>query len=97
MRPEEIPGLSEHAITVWTPEEMLRLRHGFARMVEKARSGGRHRLLFLIPPNNRCSGPMYELILMTDTWLRTEGVRGSGGHYLDDVRRELHPGVRSTP
>ena len=76
MRPEEIPGLSEHAITVWTPEEMLRLRHGFARMVEKARSGGRHRLLFLIPPNNRCSGPMYELILMTDTWLRTEGVRG---------------------
>lgn len=76
MRPEEIPGLPEHAITVWTPEEMLRLRHGFARMVEAARSGGRHRLLFLIPPNNRCSGPMYELILMTDTWLRTEGVRG---------------------
>lgn len=48
----------------------------FARMVEKARSGGGHRLLFLIPPNNKRSGPMYELILMTDAWLRTEGVRG---------------------
>ncbi|HEY7304046.1 MAG TPA: FAD-dependent oxidoreductase [Bryobacteraceae bacterium] len=75
MRPEEIPGLREHAITLWTPEEMLRLRHSYARLVEKAREKETQRLLFLIPPNNRCSGPLYEIALMTDTWLRTQGVR----------------------
>lgn len=76
MRPEEIPGLREHAITVWTPEEMLRLRHSYARLVEKARQKERQRVLFLIPPNNRCSGPLYEMALMTETWLRKQEVRG---------------------
>ncbi len=75
MRPGEIPGLAEHAVTVWTPEDMLSLRHAFARMVENARSGKRQRLVFLIPPNNRCSGPLYEIVLMTDTWLRRQGLR----------------------
>lgn len=75
MRAEEIPGLREHAITVWTPEEMLRLREGYQRLVERARNGQRSRLLFLIPPNNRCSGPLYEMVMMTDTWLGRQGVR----------------------
>lgn len=75
MKPEEVPGLREHAITVWTPEEMLKLRHSYARVIEKARATERQRLLFVIPPNNRCSGPLYEMVLMTDTWLRTQGVR----------------------
>src|SRR5581483_2131792 len=26
MRPAEIPGLAEHALTIWTPGDMLRLR-----------------------------------------------------------------------
>ena len=26
MRPEEVPGLKEHAETIWTPREMLKLR-----------------------------------------------------------------------
>ncbi len=75
MRPAEIPGLTEHAITVWTPEEMVRLRDAYGSMVEKARGGERQKLVYLIPPNNRCSGPLYEMILMTDTWLRTQKVR----------------------
>jgi sulfide:quinone oxidoreductase len=75
LRPAEIPGLQEHAVTVWTPEEMLRLREALKKLVEEARSGMRRRLLFLIPPNNRCSGPLYEMCLMSDTWLRRQGVR----------------------
>lgn len=76
MRPEEIPGLREHALTVWTPAEMLRLRAALERLVEQARAGEHRRVLFVIPPNNRCSGPLYELILMLDTWLRRHDVRG---------------------
>ena len=75
MRPEEIPGLTDHAVTVWTPEEMLRLRAAFSRLEEQARSGAQQRLLFLVPPNNRCSGPLYEIVMMTDTWLRRQKVR----------------------
>lgn len=75
MRPEEIPGLKEHAVTVWTPEEMLRLRAAFSRLEEQARAGGQQGLLFLVPPNNRCSGPLYEIVMMTDTWLRRQKVR----------------------
>lgn len=75
MRPQEIPGLSEHALTLWTAEEMLRLREGLGVLVEKARLGQCQKLLFLVPPNNKCSGPLYELVLMTDTWLRREHVR----------------------
>ena len=76
MRAQEIPGLRDHALTLWTPEEMLDLRHGLNRLVEKARSGERQKLLFLVPPNNKCSGPLYELVFMTDTWLNQQGVRG---------------------
>ena len=76
MRPEEVPGLKEHAVTVWTPEEMLRLRAAYARLAEQARDrANRQQLLFLIPPNNRCSGPLYEIVLMTDTWLRRQKIR----------------------
>ncbi len=77
MRPEEIPGLKENAVTVWTPEEMLQLRAGFAKLEEEARGGARQKLLFLVPPNNRCSGPLYEMVMMTDTWLRRQKVRGN--------------------
>jgi sulfide:quinone oxidoreductase len=75
MRPAEIPGLLEHALTVWTPEEMLDLRAALARLAEDGRRGTRRRLLFLVPPNNRCSGPLYEMALMTDTWLRRQQAR----------------------
>lgn len=75
MRPAEVPGLAEHANTIWTPQEMLRLRRSFQRLVEEAAGGSRRRVLFLVPPGNKCSGPLYELVLMLDTWLRRRRVR----------------------
>lgn len=75
MRPAEIPGLAENSVTIWTPEDMLRLRDRYAAVVESARAGRRSRILFLVPPHNRCAGPLYEMGMMTDTWLREQGVR----------------------
>jgi sulfide:quinone oxidoreductase len=75
MRPAEIPGLTEHALTVWTPEEMLKVRRALEGLAADGRRGTPRRLLFLVPPNNRCSGPLYEMVLMTDTWLRRQDAR----------------------
>lgn len=75
MRPSEVPGLEENALTIWTPEEMLRLREAYGRLVEEAQAGRHKEVLFLVPPNNKCSGPLYEMVFMLDTWLRRQGVR----------------------
>ena len=75
MRPEEIPGLGEHAATIWTPQSMLGVRERFERVRDDAQAGRRSRVLFLIPPNNKCAGPLYEIVLMFETWLRREGAR----------------------
>lgn len=75
MRPQEIPGFKEHALTLWTPEEMLALRAGLLRVEEQAVGGKRQRILFVIPPNNRCAGPLYELVMMLDTHLREKQLR----------------------
>ncbi len=75
MRPSEIAGLEEHALTIWTEEDMLRLREAYARLVDDVNRGGRRRVLFLVPPNNKCSGPLYEMVMMLDTWLRRKRVR----------------------
>jgi NADH dehydrogenase FAD-containing subunit len=76
MRPEEVPGLTEHAATIWTPGSMLGVRHRFEDVRARARQGERQRVLFLVPPNNKCAGPLYEVVLMFETWLRRQGVRG---------------------
>ncbi len=75
MRPEEVPGLASFACTIWTPEEMLKLRHQLNQLVERAREGRPQDIVFLVPPQNKCSGPLYELVMMTDTWLRRQGIR----------------------
>lgn len=75
MRPEEIPGLREYAQTIWTPEDMLRLRKAISELVEDVQNGRRRRVLFLVPPNNKCSGPLYEMVFMLDTWLRRHKAR----------------------
>lgn len=75
MRPTEVAGLAEHALTIWTEADMLRLREAYARLVADARAGERRRVLFLVPPNNKCSGPLYEMVMMLDTWLRRQRVR----------------------
>ena len=75
MRPQEIPGMAEHAATIWTPQSMLGVRERFERVREDAKAGRPSRVLFLIPPQNKCAGPLYEIVMMFETWLRREGVR----------------------
>ncbi len=75
MRPAEIPGLAECAISTWTPVDMLKLRAGFQDLLEAGGRRERRRVLFVVPPNNKCAGPLYEIVLMLDTWLRRRGGR----------------------
>lgn len=75
MRPEEIPGLAARAETIWTPGEMAALGVRLREVAANARAGLTQRLLFAVPPNNKCAGPLYEMVMMTETWLRREGVR----------------------
>jgi NADH dehydrogenase FAD-containing subunit len=75
MRASEIPGLADHAISTWTPADMMELRRGFAQVADAAKHGSRQRVLFLVPPNNKCAGPLYEIVLMFETWLRRRGAR----------------------
>jgi NADH dehydrogenase FAD-containing subunit len=75
MRPEEIPGLAEHAESIWTSEEMLSLRAAFETLREQAARGAEQEVLFLVPPGNKCAGPLYEMVFMLETWLRRAGVR----------------------
>src|SRR6266540_562914 len=75
MRPAEIPGLTEHALTIWTPPDMLRLRDAYNQLVAAGKRRERRRVLFVVPPNNKCSGPLYEMVQMLDTWLRRKKVR----------------------
>jgi len=77
MKVDEVPGLGEYAQTIWTPIDMLRLREAFNALTNDVREGRHRRVLFLVPPNNKCSGPLYEMVFMLDTWLRRRGVRRS--------------------
>jgi NADH dehydrogenase FAD-containing subunit len=75
MAPAEVPGLSEHAATIWTADSMLDVRKRFERVAERQRAGEQPRVLFLVPPNNKCAGPLYEVVLMFETWLRRNDTR----------------------
>ena len=77
MRPEEIPGLREHAETIWTPEQMSSLGARLASVDAEARRGRRQRILFSVPHGNKCAGPLYEIVLMVDTWLRRRSLRSA--------------------
>jgi sulfide:quinone oxidoreductase len=72
----EVPGLSEHAATIWTTDSMFDVRRRFTEVHDRSWHGERQRVLFLVPPNNKCSGPLYEIVFMLETWLRREGARG---------------------
>ncbi|MGW2370991.1 MULTISPECIES: NAD(P)/FAD-dependent oxidoreductase [Kitasatospora] len=77
MRPQEVPGLAEHARTVWTPRQMHSLGRRFQELKEAAGAGQHRRVLFLVPPGNKCAGPLYEIAFMLDTWLRRARLRPS--------------------
>jgi len=71
----EIPGLAEHGATIWTTDSMLEVRRHFEQVRDRAKAGERQRVLFLVPPNNKCSGPLYEIVFMLETWLRKHDAR----------------------
>jgi sulfide:quinone oxidoreductase len=75
MAPGEVPGMAEYAEMIWTPEEMLSLRARIADVVARASRGERQTVLFAVPPNNKCAGPLYEIVFMLETWLRRRKVR----------------------
>ncbi|HYU59148.1 MAG TPA: FAD-dependent oxidoreductase [Solirubrobacterales bacterium] len=70
MRASEIAGLADHGLRTWTAEDMVALREAFDGLLAAVRRGDRRRVVFLVPPQNKCSGPLYEIVLMLDTWLR---------------------------
>jgi NADH dehydrogenase FAD-containing subunit len=76
MRPTEVPGLEEYTNTIWTPDDMLQLRTEFSHLLS-ANGNRKRQVLFLVPPNNKCSGPLYEMVLMLDTWLRRHDARNN--------------------
>ena len=86
-----------------TPRRSGRRRRCLARRaaragcVDDARRRERQRVLFLVPPNNKCAGPLYEMVLMLETWLRRQGARDACRPHLDHLRGRLHPGVRPAP
>ncbi len=99
MRPEEVPGLAEHAHLVGGVEQMRRLGETLLRLREAAVDGSPQHVLFLVPPGNQCPGPVYELAFMLETWLRRSRVRDRvcltfatfEGRYLEGFGPGLHP------
>lgn len=75
MGSNSIPGLTEFGTTIWTTNELVRLRSAFQSLLTDAKDGHRRDVLFLVPPNNKDSGPLYEVVLMLDSWLRRKKVR----------------------
>jgi sulfide:quinone oxidoreductase len=75
MRPEEVPGLAEHAATIWTPEAMSDLGRRLEALRERAEAGEHQEVLFVVPENNKCAGPLYEIVFMLETWLRRNKLR----------------------
>jgi NADH dehydrogenase FAD-containing subunit len=74
-RPQEIPGLQEHAVSICDSAGMLMLRERFMQVRGRAREGTRQRVLFVVPRHSQGSLPLYEVALMLDTWLRRESAR----------------------
>lgn len=74
-RPEQIPGLAEYGRPIETPQAMLALRADLARIALRARDGHRQNVVFAVPRGQSSSGPLVELALRTDAWLRRHHVR----------------------
>ena len=61
----------------------------------RARAASAQRVLFLVPPNNKCSGPLYEIVMMLETWLRRRGRSRQRRDHVVDLRAVVHPGLRA--
>src|SRR5579859_337184 len=71
----EVPGQSTFGESIYTVTAMLDLRKALKRLIERAQQGQRQRVLFVLPPNNLCVFPLYEISFMLDTWLRRQHLR----------------------
>jgi sulfide:quinone oxidoreductase len=74
---DAVPGFAEFAQPAWSVDHMLELRARFHDVFNRAHEGEHLQVLFIIPPGNRCCGPLYEITLMLDAWLDRKKIRGS--------------------
>lgn len=74
---DSVPGLTEFAQPAWSVDHMLDLRARFHEVFSRARDGEHVQVLFVIPPGNKCCGPLYEIAIMLDAWLSRKKTRGS--------------------
>ena len=97
MRAGEIPGLGEHAISPWTPAEMLRLRAGFQGLLSGNGKGKQ--------PACPLRRPAEQQVLRAAVRDRADArhlaapQRRPREHRdrLVDLREQLHPGLRPAP
>ncbi|MCB0190868.1 MAG: FAD-dependent oxidoreductase [Anaerolineae bacterium] len=74
--PEEIPGLEEYGHDIWTPQGMMSLRGAFEDLAREASVSHPKRVLFMVPPNNKHAGPLYEMAFLFDSWLNKNNHHG---------------------
>ena len=75
MRPSDVPGMIENSETIWGFEDSLHLAKAVEQMIARAKRGEQQHVLFNVPENNKCAGPLYEMVFMLETYLRRKGVR----------------------
>lgn len=73
--PDEIPGLAEQTCQIRTPGQLHRLGERLRDVARRAAQGLRQQVLFLVPPATTSAVPLYEIVLMLDTWLRRRDLR----------------------
>lgn len=74
-RPEDLPGLSAYGRTLESATAMLHLRDDLVRLVGRAREGRPQRVVFALPRGQASVGPLLEMALRTESWLRHQGAR----------------------
>ncbi|HEX2467596.1 MAG TPA: hypothetical protein VHJ54_05265 [Solirubrobacterales bacterium] len=75
-------------------------RSAFAELVTAAGLGKRRRVLFLVPPNNKCAGPLYEIVrmhMLTGSKAAADRVPRSSAPICADLLVAFPPYIASTP
>jgi NADH dehydrogenase FAD-containing subunit len=67
----EVPGLAEHGLDVTRLSDLLRMRQSLEQMRKTACTASMGSIVFYIPGGVGCVAPVYELALMTESWLRS--------------------------
>lgn len=75
MQPDDVPGMIENSETIWGFQDSLRLAKAVEQMIDRAKQGEQQHVLFNVPENNKCAGPLYEMVFMLETYLRRKKVR----------------------